>query len=89
MMKGYRFKKYPALRPSLGLLRGWKDGTVTEVEYAERYYEETLSVLHPQKVCDDLDGKILLCHEPPGVFCHRRLVAGWLERALHIRIPEL
>lgn len=88
-MKGYRFEKYPALRPSLELLRGWKDGTVTEAEYTGRYYEETLSKLDPQKVFSDLDGKVLLCHEPPGTFCHRRLVAEWLERSLHTRVPEL
>jgi len=89
-MKGYRFEKYPALMPSLGLLRDWKEGKVTEEkDYTQRYYKEVLSKLDPRKVYNDLDGKILLCHEPPGAFCHRRLVARWLEHSLGVKVPEL
>lgn len=32
---------------------------------------------------------LLLCHEKPGVPCHRLTVAYWLEAALGIEIPEL
>ncbi|MBQ7240345.1 MAG: hypothetical protein IJS56_02790 [Bacilli bacterium] len=38
---------------------------------------------------------ILLCHEPPGLeinkeyFCHRRLLADWIELETGIVIPEL
>ena len=34
------------------------------------------------------ENAILLCHEPPGQFCHRRLVAAWLEKFLNIVVPE-
>ncbi len=30
----------------------------------------------------------LLCFERPGEFCHRRLVAKWLESHLGIEVPE-
>ena len=88
-MKGYRFEKYPDLMPSLSLLRAWRAGAITKEAYVERYYNETLSKLDPQKVYNDLDGKILLCHEPSGEFCHRRLVARWLEDSLNVKVPEL
>jgi uncharacterized protein (DUF488 family) len=88
-MKGYRFEKYPALMPSLRLLRDWKEGKVTEKDYIERYCKETLSKLDPEKVFNDLDGKILLCHEAPGAFCHRRLVARWLEHCIGVKVIEL
>ena len=88
-MKGYRFEKYPPLLPSLSLLREWRAGKISKEAYTQRYYNETLSRLDPQKVYNDLDGKILLCHEPPGEFCHRRLVARWLEDSLNIEVPEL
>ena len=88
-MKGYRFEKYPDLIPSLSLLRAWRAGSITKETYVERYYNETLSKLDPQKVYNDLDGKILLCHEPSGEFCHRRLVARWLEDSLNVKVPEL
>ena len=88
-MKGYRFNKYPALLPTLALLRGWRAGNITESEYTQRYYKETLSKLNPEKVYNDLDGKILLCHEPSGMFCHRRLVARWIKESLGAEVPEL
>ena len=31
----------------------------------------------------------MLCWEPPGKFCHRRLVAKWLEEHLGVDVPEL
>lgn len=30
----------------------------------------------------------LLCYEKPGEFCHRRLLAEWLEKSLGIEVPE-
>ena len=75
--------------PSLQLLRAWRAGTITKEAYTQRYYNETLSKLDPQKVYNDLDGKILLCHEPPGAFCHRQLVARWLESSLGVKVVEL
>jgi hypothetical protein len=45
--------------------------------------------LNPVRVADELEGKVLLCWELPGQFCHRRLVAEWLEKNLLIEVPEL
>ena len=30
----------------------------------------------------------LLCYEKPGEFCHRRLVAEWIEKELNIKVDE-
>jgi uncharacterized protein (DUF488 family) len=60
-----------------------------ETSYTQRFYQETLSPLSPGQVFQDLgEEAILLCWEEPGEFCHRRLVANWLEEALGISIPE-
>jgi uncharacterized protein (DUF488 family) len=88
-MKGYRFGKYEALLPSLSLCRDWRTGNLTKGEYSQRYYSETLSKLNPTSVYKELDGKILLCHETSESFCHRRLVAKWLEDSLGVNVPEL
>ena len=32
---------------------------------------------------------VLLCHEKEGDFCHRHLVARWLQVNLHITVKEL
>jgi hypothetical protein len=53
-------------------------------------FQKILDKLDPQKVFDDLaEDAIMLCWEPPGKFCHRRLVAKWLEECLGVTVPEL
>jgi hypothetical protein len=37
----------------------------------------------------DARGLCFLCFEPVGVFCHRHLFAGWLERQTGQRVREL
>jgi hypothetical protein len=32
---------------------------------------------------------VLLCWERPGQFCHRRMVADWIAKALEIDVPEV
>lgn len=53
-------------------------------------FDAILARLDPRKVFEAIgDTSILLCWESPGVFCHRRAVAQWLEQSLGIVIPEL
>jgi len=47
-----------------------------------------LSKLDPQRLYEDLDGSILLCWENSDQFCHRHIVAMWLEKNLGIEVPE-
>jgi hypothetical protein len=64
-------------------------GILNEMEYAIEYKREVLDKLDPVKVFQELGSDaVLLCWEPPGKFCHRRLVAVWLEEALGIEVPE-
>lgn len=52
-------------------------------------FQKRLDALDPQVVFDSLgDNTVMLCWESPGVFCHRRAVAQWLESSLGIVIPE-
>ncbi len=79
------YESYKALAPSWDLVKNVKE----ESEYRRRYFAEVLAKLDPAKVAADLDGKILLCWEKPGEeFCHRRMVAEWLEESLGIQVPE-
>src|SRR5262249_50502135 len=55
-----------------------------------REYRQQLAALDPQAIADDLGSNaVLLCFEPPGAPCHRRIVAEWLEESLDVPIPEL
>lgn len=65
-----------------------------EDEYIKSYYDirlkdldvvELLSTLH-ERFGDDI---ILLCHEPVDEFCHRRLIADYIEISTGIYIPEV
>ena len=60
-----------------------------EDSYIEKFYQKVLKPLNSKAVYEDL-GKnaVLLCFEKPTEFCHRFLVAGWLELSLGVEIDE-
>jgi len=79
----YRGRRYPALAPRREMLK------MIDATYRIEY-QKILDKLDPRKVFDDLgEDAILLCWEAPGKFCHRRLVAEWLEKHLGVDVPEL
>ena len=68
--------------------------------YIKEFYDLRLKDLNPNELMNALNQKfgeeiILLCHELPGLeinkehFCHRRLLANWIELETGIVIPEL
>lgn len=68
--------------------------------YIKEFYELRLKKLNPYDLLDSLKQKfgdeiILLCHELPSIkldkthFCHRRLLADWIELETGIVIPEI
>ena len=89
------FVTYPDLAPSYSLLRDWKENDISWGEYRERY-EERLETLDPEQTYTTLvelaggdeENCTLLCWEGPDKFCHRHLVANWLEVNLGIKIKE-
>ncbi|MDD5092806.1 MAG: hypothetical protein PHV74_00275 [Dehalococcoidia bacterium] len=77
---------YRDLNPPAFLLKGHR----SEAEYTRLYQSLVLAKLDPKVVAEELgDGAIMLCWEKPGEFCHRRLVAEWLESNLKIVVPEM
>lgn len=78
---------YPALAPTPAMLK------MDDAEFDALYWAR-LDALDPQRVYRDLvalagPDALLLCHEKPGIRCHRLIVRSWLEAALGIRVPEL
>ena len=64
--------------------------------YTKLYFEKVLSKLDPRQVFNELgDNAVLLCYEKYSdieqgkTFCHRRIVAKWLEDNLGIEVEEL
>lgn len=87
--KWYRGKTILKLAPSWDIVMKHKNGLITDAEYTTRYYNEVLNNIDPQKVYDYLKGHILLCWEKSGDFCHRRIVAEWIENKLGIEVREI
>ena len=64
--------------------------------YTMLYYEQVLNNLNPQEVYNELgDNAVLLCYEKYAdieqgkTFCHRHIVAKWLEEKLGVEVKEL
>jgi hypothetical protein len=91
--KWYKGKEYKKLAPKRWFYDIYKQTGDIEF-YKKHYYEEILSKLDARQVYEELgENAVLLCWEhlenPDEQFCHRRLVAEWLEEELGISIPEL
>mgnify|MGYP001183215749 CR=1 FL=1 len=79
---------YEPLFPEWDLILNYRNGKITEDEYRIRYNDH-LSKLDPNVVYKELKGKVLLCWETSNQFCHRHLVAEWLNKHLGITVREL
>ena len=92
---GYTGNCYSELAPKKEFWRIWKDniGKVHEMEnnkfYIREYYKTVLKQLSPEKIASDLDCKALLCYEDSNEFCHRHIVAAWLELLLEEEVHEI
>ena len=84
--RGWNGLQYKKLAPSASILSDWKrDGDCKR--YIDRYMNDILSKLDPIRVASDLqslagEGKdiVLVCYEKSEDFCHRHLVAEWLDQ---------
>lgn len=70
------------LNPSQELLYNYKNGNISDEEYSEIYFNETLKSLNPEDIYNKLKGKVILCYCGKDSFCHRHLVIEWLEQNL-------
>lgn len=86
----YEGLTYKKLAPPIELLNTYKNGTIYKDEYIDHFYEEVLNKLDPYTVWMELKHLCekslwssvdicLVCYEKPENFCHRHLVAEWLN----------
>jgi len=68
----FKGPRYAPLAPSHSMLK-------MKAADFRRSYAAQLDALDAAKVAQEIDGKILLCYEPAGRFCHRRMVSVWLQ----------
>lgn len=65
-----------------------------EFTYIKNYYETRLKNLEMEDFLKTLEAKfgtniIFLCHEPVNEFCHRRVLADYIELQTGVYIPEV
>jgi hypothetical protein len=83
--KGWRGKVYKALAPSWALVK------IADPEtFIKLYRAQVLDKLDARQVLEDLGGDdfVMLCWEQPGEFCHRLVVAAWLQKELGVKVEE-
>jgi len=86
---------YKDLAPKKVYWNVWHNniGKVKEIDnnryYVQEYIKNNLKDLNPEKVYNDLDTYTLLCFELYKEFCHRHIVALWLEDMLGIKVYEI
>jgi uncharacterized protein (DUF488 family) len=88
----FKGESYKFLAPSWSILWNFKSSGQTiadEQEYERRFRAEILSKLDPKVIAQGCDGKVLLCYEKSGYFCHRHIVANWLKEELNIDVVEV
>lgn len=67
---------------------------ILQERFAARYREDVLARLDPAEVRRQLEEAVapheplLACYEAPGEFCHRRILAAWLEEGGAGPVPE-
>ena len=92
---GFVGRTYSKLAPVRSFWKTWKSniGKISKEEntkyYIHEYYIQVLKKLNPKEVAKELDNNILLCYEKDEQFCHRYLVAFWLEETLGIKVDEV
>ncbi|MBR3162396.1 MAG: hypothetical protein IKF19_06675 [Bacilli bacterium] len=86
---------YLKLAPLESFFRIWRNniGKLSKKEnneyYIKEYYNNILKNLDPKEVYKVINNSILLCYEDNNEFCHRHIVAAWLEYYLDIAIFEV
>lgn len=94
-MVNYQGQCYSKLAPKKGFWEIWHNniGKISEEEnnkyYIKQYYKEVLSLLDPMEVYNDLEYTTLLCYEDANEFCHRHIVAEWINLLLDEEVYEV
>ena len=80
----------PELGPSGALLGLWKKEQITEEEYSYIYLDLlTKRNLSPEVIIEMLPNDCyLICYEKPYEFCHRRILADYIQKGTGVFIPE-
>lgn len=87
--KWYDGDELQNLTPDSTIFNGYKENIITEERF-KKFYEYKIKQLGKEKILkmieDIADGQdvALICFEAPGCFCHRHILADYLDIKEHI-----
>lgn len=86
---------YSDFAPRYEMFQRWKNKEITNEGYTKEY-KAWLDSLDKEEIRKDFEkynvvGKdcILLCYEKAGDFCHRHVLADWLEENFGFKVEEV
>lgn len=87
-------KDLEKIKDSISIEEYTKNKRKIEFTYIKSYYETRLKNLEMEDFLKTLEAKfgtniIFLCHEPVNEFCHRRVLADYIELQTGVYIPEV
>ena len=85
----YTGEHFPELAPTWDMITAVKLGNIDELEYTKLYLQLLKqNKIDPNIVTQFPEGTMLLCYESPKDFCHRHVLASWVEKHTGVIIPE-
>ena len=92
---GFEGKAIPKLAPKRAFWNIWHEniGKISEEEntryYIEQYYKQVLSKVDIKELLKDEKDPILLCYEKGKDFCHRHVLAEYIELTYGIKVRDI
>ena len=92
---GFTGKAIPQLAPKRAFWEIWHNniGKISEEEniryYIEEYYRQVLSKVNIEELLQDEKDPILLCYEKSNEFCHRHILAEYINLIYGVSVPDV
>ena len=92
---GFKGKAIPQLAPKRAFWNVWHDniGKIPEEQntkyYIEQYYKQVLSKVNIEELLRDEKDPIILCFEKGQNFCHRHVLAEYIELMYGIKVRDI
>ena len=92
---GFEGKYCSLLAPKLSFWKTWEDniGKIDEYEnikyYIREYYKQVLIYIDIEKIIREEGEPIFLCYEDSNEFCHRHVLAEYIELKYGIKVMEI
>ena len=92
---GFKGKVFSNLAPKLSFWKVWEEniGKISELEnikyYINEYYKQVLINIDFEEIFNNEEDPIFLCYEDSEDFCHRHVLAEYLELKYGIKVYEV